>query len=203
MKLRRMTPLIHRCTSLLVGTALALAVGSALSVTLDISGVKVEDTLTIYNNKLVLNGAGVVFSGKAPQYVAHIYAKSKFKSLDTLIASPGPKRLVLTAIKEVDTAPIVKMFNRSVEATASRTDMAKLIPGLVNIGNIFKANTVLKPGEIMTVDWIPITGMVIYVGTKMQGNPMREPEFFRAAMAVWMGDSPADAQARAALLGQI
>ena len=46
MKLRRMTPLIHRCTSLLVGTALALAVGSALSVTLDISGVKVEDTLT-------------------------------------------------------------------------------------------------------------------------------------------------------------
>ena len=204
MKLRRMTPLIHRCTSLLVGTALALAVGSALSVTLDISGVKVEDTLTIYNNKLVLNGAGVVFSGKAPQYVAHIYAKSKFNHVTQAWRQPGSsKRLVLTAIKEVDTAPIVKMFNRSVEATASRTDMAKLIPGLVNIGNIFKANTVLKSGEIMTVDWIPITGMVIYVGTKMQGNPMREPEFFRAAMAVWMGDSPADAQARAALLGQI
>ena len=103
----------------------------------------------------------------------------------------------------MDTGPIVKMFNRSVEATAARSDMAKLIPGLVNIGNIFKTHRVLKPGDVMTLDWIPITGLVIYIGGKMQGDPMREPELFRAAMGIWMGDAPADAKLKDALLGQI
>jgi hypothetical protein len=55
----------------------------------------------------------------------------------------------------------------------------------------------------MTLDWIPITGLVIYVGGKMQGDPMREPELFRAAMGVWMGEAPADAKLKDALLGHI
>lgn len=186
-----------------MGTAVALISGTAASATLDVGGVKIEDTLTIYNNTLLLNGAGIMPGGKTALYVVHIYAKQKFTTLDALVASPGPKRLILTAVKEVDTGPIVKMFNRSVEATAARSDMAKLIPGLVNIGNIFKTHRVLKPGDVMTLDWIPITGLVIYVGGKMQGDPMRQPEFFRAAMGVWLGDTPADAKLKDALLGQI
>jgi len=190
-------------TFLAVALASLLLASAALSATREMGGVKVEDSLIIYNNTLLLNGGGTVLSGKNPQYSAQIYAKQKFTTLDGLSTAPGPKRLVLTAIREVDTGPIVKMFNRSVEATAAKGDMAKLIPGLVNIGNVFKANRVLRPGEVMTMDWIPITGLVIYVGGKMQGEPMRQPELFRAAMGVWMGDAPADARLKDALLGHI
>lgn len=190
-------------TFLQVATATALLASSGYAGALDIGGIKFEDSLTIYNNTLLLNGAGIVSNGKTPQYSAQIYAKQKFATLDALSATPGPKRLVLTAIREVDTGPILKMLSRSVEATASKGDMAKLIPGMMNIGNVFKANRVLKPGETMTLDWIPITGLVIYVGGKMQGDPMREPELFRAAMGVWMGEAPADAKLKDALLGHI
>ena len=188
---------------LLVPLATLLLASCGFAATLDVGGVKVEDNLTIYNNTLVLNGAGIVMNGKVPMYVAQIYAKQKFTTLDALTTAPGPKRLVLTAVREVDTGPIVKLFNRSVETSAARGDMAKLIPGLVNIGNVFKANRVLKPGEVMTMDWIPITGLVIYIGGKMQGDPMREPELFRAAMGVWMGEAPADTKLKDALLGHI
>jgi hypothetical protein len=188
---------------LLIQLATAMLASSGFAATLDVGGIKVEDNLTIYNNTLVLNGAGVVMNGKVPMYVVNIYAKQKFTTLDALTATPGPKRMVLTALREVDTGPIVKLFNRSVETSAARGDMAKLIPGLVNIGDVFKANRVLKPGEVMTMDWIPITGLVIYIGGKMQGNPMREPELFRAAMGVWMGEAPADAKLKEALLGHI
>lgn len=139
--------------SLLVATAALLTNLPALAATLDIGGVKVDDTLTIYNNTLVLNGAGLVSNGKNPQYVAQIYAKQKFTTLNELFAAPGPKRMVITAVREVDTGPIMKLFNRSVDSTASKNDMAKLVPGLVSIGNMFKANRVLRPGEIMTLDW--------------------------------------------------
>ena len=175
----------------------------ALAPTLDIGGVKVDDTLTIYNNTLVLNGAGLVSNGKNPQYVAQIYAKQKFTTLNELFAAPGPKRMVITAVREVDTGPIMKLFNRSVDSTASKNDMAKLVPGLVSIGNMFKANRVLRPGEIMTLDWVPVSGLVIYLGGKLQGEPYRQPEFFRAAMGVRMGDAPADARLKQALLGHI
>jgi hypothetical protein len=190
-------------TFLQLATATVLLASSGYAGALDIGGVKFEDSLTIYNNTLLLNGAGIVSNGKTPQYSAQIYAKQKFATLDALSATPGPKRLVLTAIREVDTGPILKMLSRSVDATASKGDMAKLIPGMMNIGNVFKANRVLKPGEVMTLDWIPITGLVIYVGGKMQGDPMREPELFRAAMGVWMGEAPADAKLKDALLGHI
>lgn len=187
--------------SLLLATFTVLASASVQSAPLDLGGVKVDDTMTIYNNTLVLNGAGIVANGKAPLYVAQIHCKAKFSSLGELFAIPGPKRLTLTALREVDTGPIVKLFNRSLEVTASKSDMAKLIPGLVNIGNIFKANPVLRPGQVMTIDWVPITGLVIYIGGKLQGDPAREPELFRAAMGIWMGDAPADAKVKSALLG--
>ena len=189
--------------SVLAVTAALLLSVSAMSATLDIGGVKVEDTLTIYNNTLLLNGAGLVFNGKAPMYVAQIYAKQKFKTLDELFAAPGPKRLVLTAIKEVDTGPVVKMFNRSVDETAGKSDRAKLIPGLMSIGEVFKANRVLKPGDVMTLDWVPISGLVIYLGGKLQGQPYREAELFKAFMGVWMGEFPIDPKVKDALLGRI
>ncbi len=188
---------------LMLATASMLLTAPALAATLDVGGVKVEESLTIYNNTLLLNGAGLVSNGKTPLYVAQIYAKQKFKTLDELFAVPGPKRLVLTAVKEVDTGPIVKMFNRSVDETAGKSDRAKLIPGLMSIGEIFKANRTLKPGDVMTLDWVPISGLVIYLGGKLQGQPYREAELFKAAMGVWMGDFPADAKVKEALLGRI
>ncbi len=188
---------------LLLATASLLFQSTAVSATLDVGGVKVEETLSIYNNTLLLNGAGLVSNGKVPSYVAQIYAKQKFKTLDELFAVPGPKRLVLTAVKELDTGPIVKMFNRSVDETAGKNDRAKLIPGLMSIGEIFKANRSLKPGEVMTLDWVPVSGMVIYIGGRMQGQPYRDAELFRAAMWVWMGDFPVDAKVKDALFGRM
>lgn len=198
-----MTFLSKLCSSLLLGATMVVMTGTSFSTTLDVGGVKIEDSIAIYNNTLMLNGAGVMPGGKTPLYVAHIHAKAKFNTLDALCGSAGPKRLTLTAIREVDTGPILKMLSRSVEATAAKGDMAKLIPGMMNISNVFKANRVLKPGEVMTLDWVPITGLVIYIGGKMQGDPIRDPVLFRAAMGVWMGESPADAKLKEALLGQI
>ena len=167
----------------------------------EFGGVKIEDTITIYNNALQLNGAAVFTASKAKQYVVQLYSKQKVGSLDELMTSPGPKRLIFTALKETDIGPIVKLFNRNLE-DGNRSDMAKLIPGMVSIGNLFKNKKSLLPGEVMTLDWIPIYGMTIYIGGKLQGEAHKPPELFKAAVGVWIGESPIDPGLKAALLGK-
>lgn len=187
--------------SLFFAVAAALSTTNALAQAPEFGGVKIEDNITIYNNTLVLNGAGVSVAGKNKMYVVQVYAKQKFGSLDELMAAPGPKRLILTALRELDTAPIVKNFNRNLE-DGNRADMAKLVPGMVGIGNLFKAKRALAPGEVMTLDWIPIYGFTVYIGGKLQGEPYRQPELFKAAAGVFMGDSNMDPKVKDALLGK-
>lgn len=179
----------------------ALLPANVLAQVPEFGGIKIEDNITIYNNTLLLNGAGVSVVGKNKMYVVQMYAKQKFSSLDEMMAAPGPKRLVLTALKEVDTAPIVKNFNRNLE-DGNRADMAKLVPGMVAIGDLFKAKRILAPGEVMTLDWIPIYGFTIYVGGKLQGTAHRQPELYKAAVGVWMGETNLDPKIKDALLGR-
>ena len=80
--------------------------------------------------------------------------------------------------------------------------MAKLVPGMVGIGNLFKSKRVLAAGEVMTLDWIPIYGFTVYIGGKLQGEPYRQSELFKAAAGVWMGDSNMDPKVKDSLLGK-
>ena len=66
----------------------------------------------------------------------------------------------------------------------------------MGIGDVFKANRTLKAGEVMSLDWVPVSGLVMYIGGKLQGQPYREIELFKAAMGIWMGDAPADNKVR-------
>jgi hypothetical protein len=179
----------------------ALMPGSAHAQAPEFGGVKIEDSITIYNNALLLNGAGVSTVGKNKMYVVQIYAKQRFATLDDMMAAPGPKRLMLTALRELDTAPIVKSFNRNLE-DGNRANMASLVPGMVGIGDLFKTKRTLAPGEVMTLDWIPIYGFTIYIGGKLQGAAYRQPELYKAAVSVWMGESSLDSKVKDALLGK-
>ena len=188
-------------TAFAIPIAALLGISNVNAQVPEFGGVKIEDSITIYNNALQLNGAAVFTASKAKQYVVQLYSKQKVGSLDELMAAPGPKRLIFTALKETDLAPVVKLFNRNLE-DGNRSDMAKLIPGMVSIGNLFKNKKSLLPGEVMTIDSIPIYGMTIYIGGKLQGEAHKPPELFKAAVGVWIGDAPIDSGLKAALLGK-
>lgn len=180
-----------------------LASGSttALSQGKQIAGVTLQDSITIYNNELRLNGAGLYAADKSGSYVVQIFAKQKFGSFDEFLAGPGAKRLVVTAVKKTDLQPVVKAFNRNLE-DSNRLDMAKLVPGMLAVGAAFNTKNTLAPGEVLTVDWITIYGMTIYINGKKQFEALKPPEMFKAVAGVWLRDTAADAALRNALLGK-
>ncbi len=174
----------------------------AHAATLEIHGVKVEDSATVAGTKLQLNGAGTRYKGPFKVYVGDLYTSKKVTSFDELMAAPGPKRLTMTFLREMEAGPFGKLLTRGVEDNVPKNEMSKLVPGLIRMGDIFTTNKVLVPGDVITLDWIPGTGMVVTAKGKVQGEPFKEPEFYKAIMSIWFGPVPADFKLKDALLGQ-
>jgi len=187
--------------SLLAGL-LTLCTSLSVMAAPDINGVKIEDNITLAGSKLQLNGAGIRYKAIFKVYVAELHTTQKVSSLDELIAAPGPKRLSMTFLREIEAGPFGKLLTRGVEDNVPKNEMSKLVPGLIRMGDIFTVNKALMPGDVIHLDWIPGTGMVVTAKGKVQGEPFKEPEFFKAIMSIWFGPSPADFKLKEALLGQ-
>jgi len=187
----------------IVATSLAALsfTGTSLAAPIEISGVKVQDSAMVAGTKLQLNGAGIRYKGPFKVYVGDLYTTKKVSSLDELAAAPGPKRLTMTFLREMEAGPFGKLLTRGVEDNVPKNEVSKLIPGLFRMSDIFSVNKILLPGETVTIDWIPGTGMVITAKGKVQGEPFKEPEFFKAIMSIWLGPVPADFKLKDALLG--
>ena len=180
----------------------ALMVATASLAATELHGVKIEDTITVAGTKLQLNGAGTRYKGPFKVYVGDLYTTKKVGSLEELVAAPGPKRLTMVFLREIEEGPFGKLLTRGVEDNVPRNEMSKLVPGLIRMGDIFTVNKVLVPGDVITLDWIPGTGMVVTAKGKVQGEPFKEPEFFKAIMSIWFGPVPADFKLKDAMLGK-
>lgn len=189
--------LILRTIVLAAGLCAAMASWAAT----ELAGIKIEDTTTVAGTKLQLNGAGIRYKGPFKVYVGDLYTTQKVKSLDELVAAPGPKRLTMTFLREIEAASFGKLLTRGVEDNISKNEMSKLVPGMIRMGDIFTLNKSLIPGDVITLDWIPGTGMVVTAKGKVQGEPFKEPEFYRAIMSIWFGPVPADWKLKDAMLG--
>jgi hypothetical protein len=178
-----------------------LTVG-ATAATVDVGGVKLEDSAEVRGNKLVLNGAGIRYKAVFKVYAAGLYLGKKAGTPEEVLAAPGAKRMVITMMREIDSNELGKLFTRGVQDNAPKTEMSKLVPGLIKMGQIFSDQKRLMTGDVFMIDWIPGTGTVITVKGVPQGEPFKEPEFFNALMRIWLGPEPADWKLKDALLGK-
>lgn len=184
----------------LLGAVLSALISvSALAATTELAGVKVEDHAVVAGVNLPLNGAGIRIKF-VKIYVGELFASKKVHTLEELIAAPGPKRLKMTFLREVDASAFGKLLTRGVQDNVAKDQYSRMVPGLIRMGEIFGANKSLSPGDVVTNDWIPGTGLVVTVKGKPQGEPIKDPEFFQGLMAVWFGTSPGDWKLKDAML---
>ena len=182
--------------------AASLGWGASALAAVEIAGVKLEETITIADTKLQLNGAGVRYKGPFKVYVGDLYTTRPVKSLDELIAAPGPKRLSMTFLREINSAEFGKLLTRGIEDNVSKQELSKIIPGMIKMGDIFAANKAFAPGDVCAIEWDPAKGLSIWAKGKLQAEPSNDPAFFRALMSIWFGQVPADWKLKDTLLGK-
>lgn len=191
--------LLNKCVMALTGTLLSL---SALAAQVDVAGVKLEDTADVGGAKLQLNGAGIRYKAVFKVYVAALYVGKKIATPEEFYAATGPKRISITMLRDIDSNELGKAFTKGFEENSPKGEMAKLIPGLIRMGQVFGDQKKLAAGDTFTNDWIPGTGMVMTIKGKVQGEPFKEIEFFNAMMRIWLGPNPADWKLKDALMGK-
>lgn len=193
---------MNKPASWILAAAISLASVSAMAATVDAGGVKFEDVLDVRGSKLVLNGAGVRYRAVFKVYAAGLYLGKKAGTPEEVFAVPGPKRIAITMLRDIDSGELGKLFTRSVEDNAPKAQFSRLVPGLIRMGQIFSDQKKLLTGESFLIEWVPGTGTVITVKGKVQGEPFKEPEFFNAMLNIWLGPNPADHRLKDALLGK-
>lgn len=193
----------HPVTHLLAsGLALCLLALPAQAQDTDVGGVRHPTSVSVQGTALQLNGAGIRYKAVFKVYTAGLYLSQKADTPEAALASSGPKRMHITMLREIDANELGKLFTRGVEDNTPKGEYARLVPGLIRMGEVFSAHKKLLPGDTFTIDWLPGQGTVISVKGQVQGQPFKEPEFFQALMRIWLGKNPADHLLKDALLGK-
>lgn len=187
--------------AVILSTGICAPLASTADV-VDMAGVKFEDTIDQRGSKLVLNGAGVRYKAVFKVYSAGLYLPKKTNSPEEALSMAGAKRISITMLRDIDSNELGKLFTRGVEDNAPKTEMSKLIPGLIRMGQIFSDQKKLVAGDSFTFEWVPGTGGVLTVKGKVQGESFKEAEFFIALLRIWLGPVPADYKLKEALLGK-
>ncbi|MBK7050033.1 MAG: chalcone isomerase family protein [Rhodoferax sp.] len=187
--------------NLTLAALLAVLALNANAVTLDIHGIKLEDSATVAGVPLKLNGAGTRYKGPFKVYVAGLYLGKKTSSPEEVVSQPGPKRLSITMVRNIEARELGRLLTRGIEDNMGKAAVSKLIPGMLRMGEIFAVQKKLGPEDNLTIEWVPGSGTVITVRGQVQGEPFKEPEFFKAMMSIWLGPDPADWRLKEELLG--
>ena len=171
------------------------------SQTVELAGVKYAPSIQVAGSTLQLNGAGIRYKFVIKVYTAGLYLAGKASTPEAVLAAPGPKRMHVVMLRDIDANELGRLFTRGMQDNAPREEFSKSIPGTLRMSDIFSAKKKLVAGDNFSVDWVPGVGTTVLVNGTAQGAPVKEPEFFTALMRIWLGSSPADTGLKDALLG--
>jgi len=141
----------------------ALVLGCAVTgawATIDVSGVPLEDTVTVGGQQLHLNGAGFRKRGYFKIDVTALYLQQKATTLEAVENAPGAKRLQLVIQQDLTGSQASRYFLIDFEASATPAEFAKLITEVSQVGDIYSALPKIKKGDVVTMDWVPGKGLI-------------------------------------------
>ncbi len=168
----------------------------------EISGIKIDDTVTLAGKNLVLNGYGMrqIFVVKA--YAAALYLSEKKNNPADIQALTTPKRIALHIQREIDSDEFGQLFITSMNKNSTKEEKAKVVNQTVKFGEMFASMEKVKKGDVVTLDWVPGKGTVSTLNGKQIGEALPDIAFYNAVLRIWLGDNPVQSDLKRGLLGE-
>jgi hypothetical protein len=182
------------------GLWLAVATGAGAQV-VDVEGVKFEPSIQVGGATLQLNGAGVRKRAIFKVYAAGLYVPQKSKSAADLLAQKGPRRVQIGMLRDVDADTFASSLNEGLRNNSTEAQIAAMKPQADALTAALKSHGEAKKGDAINFEFLPDAGTRVVVNGKPIGNPIPGEDFFTAVLRIWLGEKPADADLKKALLG--
>jgi hypothetical protein len=186
--------LIRRLVPALVGCWLA---SNAAAATLD--GATLPDTYTVNGQSLVLNGIGLrtltIFAIRA--YVAGLYLPRPSHDAQQILASPGPKVMLLKFIHGASKERVEKQYRAGAETNcgnggcnpSDQTDFERLVA----------AAPAVSPGDTSTYIFTD-QGVRVFANDRLIGD-FANRDLAHLLLSGFIGDHPPSRELRRSLLG--
>jgi hypothetical protein len=183
-------------TALALGWALAAAlVCTTPAAAKTVQGVTFPDTATVGGKTVTLNGMGVrVAYIFVKVYVAGLYLEKPTSDAQAAIQTDEAKRMLLQFLRDVTHDEMVDAMKEGFAHTATPA----LQPQVDQFSAFFTKP--LVEGSQSSFDYVPGTGTTVTIGGEVKGT-IPGADFMRALWGIWLGDEPADASLKSALLG--
>ncbi len=167
---------------------------------MEVSGVKLADSIHLGSRDLVLNGAGLRTKFFFRVYVAALYLGEKTHVAEVALDQPGEKRIELHILRELSYDEMLNAFSEAMTANHTPAEMQALEPQLRELAVIFHAVGEVREGDVVALDYLPERGTRFIVNGALKGSIPGEV-FNRALFKIWLGDKPAQPDLKQKMLG--
>lgn len=167
---------------------------------LEVAGVKLPDTAQVGSANLQLNGAGIRTKLFFKVYVGALYLPQKQTSAEAVIADDREHRVALHIVRDLSSDKLLNAFNEAIEANHTKDELAALGAQLKQMAEIFNAVKEVKPGDVITLDYLPAGGTQISVNGTARGT-IAGSAFNKALLRIWLGSKPAQEDLKKGMLG--
>lgn len=165
----------------------------------EVAGVKVEDKIRVGGSDLVLNGTGLRSKLFIKIYVGALYVGQKSTTPAAIYDSPQPRRMIMRLMRDLDAETLSSALDDGLKNNLSPAELAETKTQADQLASIMKGIGKAREGDTISIDFSP-DGVAVSLNGDMRGKVAGEG-FAKALLKVWLGDKPADASLKKALLG--
>ena len=167
---------------------------------LELAGVQLADQVQVGNASLVLNGAAVRTKFFFKIYVAALYLPQKQTLGEDIIADEHEHRMAMHILFGLSSDRLYRGFYEAFEDCHTPAEMTALDGQLKELRQIFDTVKEVKPGDVITLDYLPASGTLISVNGMARGT-IAGAAFNRALLKIWLGKRPVQEDLKKGLLG--
>ena len=166
-----------------------------------IEGLPYEEQVQLAGTTLQLNGVGLRQVAWFKGYAAGLYLTRKATTADQALSAPGPKRLQIRMLVDVDTIEFSKSFNRGIRRNTPPAQQAALGERAQAFDRLILGIGKVKTNDAVDIDFLPGRGVVLSVNGKPRGEPIPGDDLYAALLRIFLGDKPSDPELKQGLLG--
>ena len=181
-----------------IAFASLIALLAGVSTAADVAGVKLDDTVSVAGQQIVLNGAGIRTRMVFKVYVGSLYTPAKANTAEAVLAK-GPRRVQLNLLRNLSADQLVDALVDGLKDNTSEAEFAGLKRQTDELVAIMKSFGDVKEGSVVTLDFVDGATRIAQDG-QPRGSVAGEP-FNHALTRIWIGDKPVQPDLKKSMLG--
>lgn len=178
-----------------------LAFAGDASAQVVVEGARYEGSIVLGGQPLVLNGVGVRKRFVFDIYVGGLYVPKRAARTEELVSQPGPKRVALRFLREVEGELFVNSLHAGLKANHTEAELARWQRQVESLTATIKTIALARRGDTVFFDYTPQDGTRVSVNGVTRGPLIPGEDFYAAVLRVWLGETPADAGLKKGMLG--